>query len=66
MTTEKPKMTRAELFEYKMKNDRIWFMKNMLKIRNKNSKLVPFIPNSAQLKFNSIIEEDTKKGKPKR
>ena len=63
---DKPKMTRAELFEYKMKNDRIWFMKNMLKIRNKDSKLVNFIPNSAQLKFNKIIDEDTKNGKPKR
>lgn len=61
-----PKMTRAELFEYKMKNDRIWFMKNMLKIRNKDSQLVPFVPNSAQMKFNAIIDEDTKNGKPKR
>ena len=57
---------RLKLFEYKLKNDRLWYMENFLKIRNKQSKLVPFRPNSAQLKFNKIIDEDTKNNKPKR
>ena len=41
-------------------------MENFLKIRNKQSHLVPFKVNSAQRKFNEIIEENTKKGKPHR
>ena len=41
-------------------------MKNFLKIRDKKSKLIPFSPNSAQMKFNSIIEADKKAGKPHR
>ena len=57
---------RLELFEHKLKNDRIWFMTNFLKIRDKKSRLISFKPNSAQLKFNKIIDEDTKNGKPKR
>ena len=60
------KMSKYELFEHRLKNDRIWFMKNFLKIRDKKSKLIPFSPNSAQMKFNSIIEADKKAGKPHR
>lgn len=41
-------------------------MENFLKIRNKQSKLVPFKANHAQIKLNKLIEEDTKAGKPKR
>lgn len=59
-------MNKVEQFEYKLKNDRIWFMSNFLKIRNKQSQLVNFTPNEAQLEFNRIIDEDTKKGKPHR
>lgn len=58
--------SKYELFQQRLKTDRIWFMRNFLKIRDKKSKLVPFEPNSAQLKFNAIIDEDTKNGKPKR
>ena len=58
--------SKYEAFLDRLKTDRIWFMKNFLKIRDKKSRLVPFTPNAAQLKFNSIIEEDTKNGKPKR
>lgn len=59
-------MSKYEEFMQRLKTDRIWFMQNFLKIRDKKSNLVPFKPNTAQLKFNSIIEEDTKDGKPKR
>lgn len=41
-------------------------MENFLKIRDKKSHLVPFKPNSAQIKFNKIIDENTKAGKPHR
>ena len=41
-------------------------MENFLKIRNKQSKLVPFIPNDAQKQFNEIIEKDTANKKPHR
>ena len=51
--------SKYEAFQRRLKTDRIWFMRNFLKIRDKKSKLVPFEPNSAQLKFNSIIDEDT-------
>lgn len=54
------------LFQDKLKNDRVWYMENFLKIRNKQSKLIPFKLNSAQKKLNAIIEEDKKAGKPLR
>lgn len=41
-------------------------MENFLKIRNKQSQLVPFKANAAQVKFNEIIEADKKAGKPGR
>ncbi len=59
-------LTKEQVFTYKLKNDRLWYMENFLKIRNKQSNLVPFKVNEAQKTFNKIIEEDTKKGKPKR
>lgn len=54
------------LFQEKLKNDRIWYMENFLKIRNKQSQLVPFKLNSAQKKLNAIIDRDKKAGKPLR
>jgi len=41
-------------------------MENFLKIRDKQSRLVPLKPNYAQRMFNNIIEENTKRGKPHR
>ncbi|MBQ8002531.1 MAG: hypothetical protein IJ297_03720 [Clostridia bacterium] len=41
-------------------------MENFLKIRDKKSRLISFRVNSAQQRFNQIIEEDTKNGKPHR
>ena len=57
---------KQQLFAYKLRNDRVWYMENFLKIRNKDSKLVPFSVNKAQHMINEIIEEDTKNCKPKR
>lgn len=41
-------MTKEELFYYKLQNDRKWYIEKFLKIRNKQSKLVSFIFNTAQ------------------
>lgn len=57
---------KAQLFAWKLRNDRVWFMKNFLKIRNKKSELVDFQINYAQSEFNRVIEENTKAGKPHR
>lgn len=57
---------KQQLFTWKLRNDRFWYMENFLKIRNKQSQLVPFKANHAQQLFNDIIEENTKRGKPHR
>lgn len=57
---------KTQLFAWKLKNDRTWFMSNFLKIRNKKQKLVPFVFNDAQNKLNDIICEDKKNCKPLR
>lgn len=57
---------KQQAFAWKLKNDRLWYMENFLKIRDKQSRLVPFKANSAQKKFNSIIQENKKKGIPGR
>lgn len=60
------KMTKEELFFYKLKNDRKWYIENFLKIRNKKAEIVPFKINEAQEVVLKHIEEDIKAGKPKR
>lgn len=57
---------KQQLFAYKVRNDRLWYMEKFLKIRNKQSELVPFCANYAQKKFNDIIDENAKNGKPHR
>jgi hypothetical protein len=57
---------KQQLFTWKLRNDRLWYMENFLKIRDKQSRLVPFKPNYAQRMFNDIIEKNTKLGKPHR
>ena len=57
---------KAQLFAWKLRNDRVWFMKNFLKIRNKKSELVNFEINYAQDTFNKLIEENTKNNIPHR
>lgn len=42
-------MTNKEkIFYHRLKNDRVWYFKNFLKIRNKKAQLVPFEVNHAQ------------------
>ena len=57
---------KQQLFTWKLRNDRLWYMENFLKIRDKQSQLVPFKANHVQRMFNDIIEENTKRGKPHR
>lgn len=57
---------KQQLFTWKLRNDRLWYMENFLKIRDKQSRLVPFKANYVQRMFNDIIEENTKRGKPHR
>jgi len=57
---------KQQLFTWKLRNDRLWYMENFLKIRDKQSRLVPFKANHVQRMFNDIIEENTKCGKPHR
>lgn len=57
---------KQQLFTWKLRNDRLWYMENFLKIRDKQSRLVPLKPNYAQRMFNDIIEKNTKLGKPHR
>lgn len=63
---KKPKLTKEELFYWKVQNDRKWYIENFLKIRNKSSKLVPFILNEAQNIVNEKINECEREGKLKR
>lgn len=51
---------------YKIRNDRVFYMETFLKIRNKQSKLVPFKVNVAQQYFLDLVKENTAKGRPHR
>lgn len=53
-------------FTYKVKNDRKFYIENFLKIRNKKSKLVPFLLNEPQKLFSDLIDQNTKDCKPHR
>lgn len=41
-------MTKEQLFYYKMKHDRQWYIEKFLKIRDKRAQIIPFILNEAQ------------------
>ena len=64
--SEDVSLKKQQLFAYKVRNDRLWYMEKFLKIRNKQSKLVPFCANYAQKKFNDVIDENAKNGRPHR
>ena len=57
---------KKQVFFHKIKTDPHWYIESFLKIRNKNSRLVPFRFNSAQKILNERINECEKKGIPKR
>ena len=60
------KMSKEELFFWKLKNDRRWYIEKFLKIRDKSAKIIPLKLNSAQKKVMERIDADDKAGKPKR
>lgn len=57
---------KQKLFYHKLANDPHWYIQNFLKIRNKNSKLVPFQFNSAQLILNERLRHCEKNKIPKK
>lgn len=63
---EKRKMTKEEIFYWKVKNDRRWYMNTFLKIRDKKSQLIPFKLNTAQEIVVDLVEKCEREGKLKR
>lgn len=59
-------LSKEQLFYWKLKYDRKWYIESFLKIRNKKAQIVPFIINHAQTIVNDLIEKDELEGKPKR
>lgn len=59
-------MSKEQLFYWKLQNDSAWYIENFLKIRNKQSKLVPFKLNHAQHKVMELLDECEKNNKLKR
>jgi len=60
------KMTKEQLFYYKLRNDRKWYIEKFLKIRDKRAQIIPFKLNTAQNIVNDLIRRDEEAGKPKR
>lgn len=59
-------LSKEELFYWKLVNDRTWYIESFLKIRNKQSQLVPFHLNHAQKIVMEKIEECEREGILKR
>jgi len=60
------KLTKEQLFFYKLRNDRCWYIETFLRIKNKSAVIVPFKLNVAQKIVMKIVESDIKQGKPLR
>lgn len=60
------KLSKEQVFYHKLINDREWYIENFLKIRNKQSQLVPFILNDAQKIVMDIIRDCEENNKLKR
>ena len=60
------KLSKEELFYYKLQNDEQWYIENFLWIRNKKSELVRFKLNHAQLIVMDKIRDCDREGKLKR
>lgn len=60
------KLSKEELFFYRLKRDRRWYFSNFLKIRDKRAQIIPFSINHAQSLVLDIIDKDEAEGKPKR
>lgn len=59
-------MTKEQLFFYKIKHDKIWYVENFLKIKDKTATIIPFKLNKAQHIVARIMLNDIKNGKPRR
>ena len=59
-------LTKEELFYWKLRYDKVWYIENFLKIRNKQSQLVPFKLNNAQHIVMKEIERCEREGILKR
>lgn len=59
-------MNKEELFYYKIKHDKPWYIENFLKIKDKTASIVPFKLNKAQRIVMDIMKRDEEAGKPKR
>lgn len=62
----KKKVTKEQLFFYKVKNNFKWYTESFLKIKDKTATIVDFKFNKAQNIVNDIMEADKAKGKPLR
>jgi len=60
----KKKMTKEELFLWKTHNDPQFYIENFLKIKDKNSNLIPFKLNNGQKEVMSAIKDNKKNNKP--
>ena len=47
-------LSNTEAFFYKVRNDFVWYAENFLKIRDKNSQLIPFRINEAQIMVEAL------------
>jgi len=59
-------LTKEELFYWKLRYDKVWYMENFLMIRNKQSQLVPFKLNHGQHVVMDIIDKCETDSKLKR
>ena len=59
-------LDKEQLFYWKLKHDRRWFIENFLFIRDKTANIIPFKLNNAQKLVLDLIEQDEINGKPKR
>ncbi|NCC88485.1 MAG: hypothetical protein EOM05_11600, partial [Clostridia bacterium] len=66
MQNKNPGLTKEQLFYYKLKYDRRWYIENFLQIKTKSAEIAPFKLNAAQRIVMDIIEEDEKNNIPKR
>lgn len=59
-------LTKEQVFFYKLKNDRAWYIESFLKIKDKTATIVPFVLNNAQHIVMNQINDDLKNKKPLR
>jgi hypothetical protein len=59
-------LSKEELFYYKLRHDKQWYIENFLKIRDKSATIIPFNLNRAQEIVLDYITQDERANKPKR